>query len=71
MTTDKTPPKEEALLDEIEKAIRKLLKETMRDPQATLTDKTKVMDRALKLAAIKAKMDDEDYGSGFQDTPDA
>ena len=71
MNAPKTPPKEEALLEEIEKAIRKLLKQTMADQTATLTDKTKVMDRALKLAAIKAKMEDEEWGQGFQDAPDA
>lgn len=74
MATKPTPPKpaaEEPLLDELEKATRKLLREVMKDPEASLTDKTKVMDRALKLAAIKAKLQEDDWGKGFQDDPDA
>ena len=49
----------------LEKAISKLLSQVMKDPQATITDKMKVIDRALKLEAIKQKMSDEGYGSGF------
>lgn len=49
----------------LKKAIAKLLKDTMVDPQATLTDKMKVIDRALKLSAIEAKLGDDGYGAGF------
>jgi hypothetical protein len=35
------------------------------DPHASITDKTKVIDRALKLEAIKLKMSDDERGSGF------
>ncbi len=52
---------------ELEKAIDRLLKEVMKDPNATITDKTKVIDRALKLEAIKQKMDEPDEASGFDD----
>ena len=38
---------------ELEKAISELLKATMLDPTASLTDKTKILDRALKLEALK------------------
>jgi uncharacterized glyoxalase superfamily protein PhnB len=37
----------------------------MKDQTATITDKTKVIDRALKLEAIKMKMQDDEWGSGF------
>jgi hypothetical protein len=49
----------------LEKAIGKLLKEVMASTEATITDKMKVIDRALKLEAIKQKMGDDTYGSGF------
>lgn len=49
-------------------AVAKLLKDVMADgSNATLTDKCRVVDRALKLAAIEAKMDDPGFGSGFSD----
>ena len=50
---------------ELEKAISELLKATMLDPTASLTDKTKILDRALKLEALKAKLDQDEWGSGF------
>ena len=50
---------------DLEKAISDLLKQVMADPTATLTDKTKVIDRALKLEAIKLKMSDDEWGAGF------
>lgn len=62
----------------LEKAIGDMLKEVMDDkkkdakgnPLYTLTDRCKVIDRALKLEAIKAKTVDGDYGSGFDDDPE-
>ena len=57
--------KEKGLNPELEAAISKMLKEVMIDPTATITDKTKVIDRALKLEAIKMKMSDDEWGSGF------
>jgi hypothetical protein len=57
--------KEKGLNPELEAAISKMLKEVMIDPTATITDKTKVIDRALKLEAIKLKMSDDEWGSGF------
>lgn len=50
---------------ELEDAVGKLLKEVMNDPQASLTDKTKVLDRALKLEQIKQKISDDEWGKGF------
>jgi hypothetical protein len=57
--------KDKGINPELEKAISELLKATMLDPTATLTDKTKILDRALKLEALKAKMSDDEWGSGF------
>ena len=57
--------KEKGLNPELEAAISKMLKEVMIDPTATITDKTKVIDRALKLEAIKMKMSDDEWGAGF------
>ena len=50
---------------DLEKAISDLLKQTMEDPTASLTDKTKIIDRALKLEAIKQKASDDQWGSAF------
>ena len=49
----------------MESAISQLLKATMSDPMASLTDKTKILDRALKLEALKAKISDDEWGAGF------
>jgi len=51
----------------LEQAISQLLAEVMADPTATLTDKSKVLDRALKLEAIKQKADSDDWGAAFAD----
>jgi hypothetical protein len=50
---------------ELEQAISKLLQEVMQDQTASLTDKTKVLDRALKLEQIKQKISDDEWGKGF------
>ena len=55
---------------ELESAISKLLAEVMADPEATLTDKSKIIDRALKLEAIRLKASDAEWGSGFLDSDD-
>ena len=57
--------KKTGLSPELEKAIANLLKKIMSDPDATLTDKCKVVDRALKLEALKQKVQDDAYGRGF------
>jgi hypothetical protein len=57
--------KDKGINPELEKAISTMLTEVMADSQATITDKTKVLDRALKLEAIKMKMQDDEWGSGF------
>jgi hypothetical protein len=62
--------KEKGLNPELEKAISEMLRAVMIDPVATINDKTKVIDRALKLEAIKMKMQDDEWGSGFMGLDD-
>jgi len=50
---------------DLEEAISDLLKATMLDPTATLTDKTKILDRALKLEQLKLKISDDEWGAGL------
>lgn len=50
----------------LKNAIGKLLKDVMdKDSTHSLTDKVKVIDRALKLAAIEAKLGDEGFGKAY------
>lgn len=51
-------------LDIIEKDMKESVKEN-RDPKYSLTDLMKVMDRILKLEAIRQRMDDDGEGSFF------
>ena len=60
-----TPPKKKGVNPELDKAIAKMLKEVMSNKETTLTDKCKVIDRALKLETIKQRLSDDGYGSGF------
>jgi hypothetical protein len=55
---------------ELEEAVGTLLKEVMADPAASLTDKTKVLDRALKLEQIKQRITEEEWGKGFYSNDD-
>jgi hypothetical protein len=57
--------KQKGVNPELEKAVNDLLRTVMADPTASLTDKTKVLDRALKLEQIKQKISDEEWGKGF------
>lgn len=57
--------KDKGINPDLEKAISDLLKSTMLDTTASLTDKTKILDRALKLEQLKLKMSDDEWGSGF------
>jgi len=56
---------------DLERAISDLLQHVMSDPEASLTDKSRVIDRALKLEAIRLKASDEQWGSGFLDDEDS
>ena len=55
---------------ELEQAVSNLLKQVMEDETASLTDKTKVLDRALKLEQIKQKIADDEWGKGFFNNDD-
>jgi len=55
---------------ELEDAIATLLKDVMSDPEATLTDKCKVLDRAINVEKLKQKISDDEWGSGFIATED-
>ena len=57
--------KQKGINPDLEQAISDMLKAVMADPMASITDKSKVIDRALKLEAIKLKMNDDEWGSGF------
>jgi len=50
---------------ELEKHINQLLSAVMIDDTASITEKMKVVDRALKLEQLKAKISDDEWGSGF------
>jgi len=65
-----TKKKEKGLNPELEKAINKLMDEVMVDPTATIVDKMRVIDRALKLEALKMKDDDSAWGAGFMSDDD-
>lgn len=57
--------KQKGLNPELEEAVNTLLRQVMSDSTASLTDKTKVLDRALKLEQIKQKILDDEWGKGF------
>ena len=61
--------KQKGLNPELETAIEKLVADVMADPMASLTDKCKVLDRAINVEKLKQKLSDEEWGSGFI-TPD-
>jgi hypothetical protein len=42
----------------------------MQDTQASLTDKCKVIDRAINIEKLKQKISDDEWGSGFVTTDD-
>ena len=62
--------KQTGINPDLEAAISKLLAEVMADPEASLTDKLKIIDRALKLEAIRLKASDAEWGSGFMNDDD-
>lgn len=71
MAKDSSKPKIDA---ELEGLIKEMVKEARRagtdkTPAMPVADKFKVIDRALKLELIKHKMDDDEFGTGF-DTDD-
>jgi len=57
--------KQKGINPELEIQINKLMTQVMSDPTASITDRVKVLDRALKLEALKQKADMDEWGSGF------
>jgi hypothetical protein len=55
---------------DLEAAISELLIKVMNDPEASLTDRCKVIDRALNLEKIKQKVDGDSWGEGLFDGED-
>ena len=55
---------------DLEDAVSKLLLQVMSDDMASLTDKCKVIDRAINIEKLKQKISDDEWGSGFIDTGD-
>jgi hypothetical protein len=55
---------------DLEEAVSKLLLQVMQDEQASLTDKCKVIDRAINIEKLKQKLSDDEWGSGFINTED-
>ena len=62
--------KDKGINPELDKFIADLMTQVMNDPEASVTDKVKVLDRALKLEALKLKDADEGWGAGFMDVDD-
>ena len=50
---------------DLEEAVSKLLTEVMSDDTASLTDKCKVIDRAVNIEKLKQKISDDEWGAGF------
>ena len=50
---------------DLEDAVSTLLKDVMQDEMASLTDKCKVIDRAINIEKLKQKISDDEWGSGF------
>jgi len=63
----KKPSSAKGINPELEDAISELLVKVMNDPEASLTDRCKVIDRALNLEKIKQKVSDDDWGTGLLD----
>jgi len=57
--------KSKGLNPDLESAVAQLLTEVMADPDASLTDKCKVIDRMVNIEKLKQKISDDEWGSGF------
>ena len=55
---------------DLEEAVSKLLLQVMADDLDSLTDKCKVIDRAINIEKLKQKISDDEWGSGFIATGD-
>lgn len=57
--------KQKGINPDLEDSIAILLKQVMADDTASLTDKCKVLDRAINVEKLKQKISDDEWGSGF------
>ena len=62
--------KNKGLNPDLEGTVSKLLLLVMEDESYSLTDKCKVIDRAVNIEKLKQKLSDEEWGSGFVATED-
>ena len=62
---NKMAKKDKGVNPELEDAVSKLLSEVMMDSTASLTDKCKVIDRAINIEKLKQKLTDDEWGAGF------
>jgi len=62
--------KDKGINPDLEAAINESLKMVMQDETASITEKMKVIDRALKLESIRLKLTDDEWGSGFSANDD-
>ena len=62
--------KNKGVNQELEEAVNQLLIEVMGDEKASLTDKCKVIDRAINIEKLKQKISDDEWGSGFNTEDD-
>ena len=62
--------KQKGVNPDLEEAVSELLKSVMADDMASLTDKCKVIDRAINIEKLKQKISDDEWGSGFINTED-
>jgi hypothetical protein len=57
--------KQKGINPDLEESIAVLLKQVMADETASLTDKCKVLDRAINVEKLKQKISDDEWGAGF------
>jgi hypothetical protein len=57
--------KQKGINPDLEDSIAVLLKQVMADESASLTDKCKVLDRAINVEKLKQKISDDEWGAGF------
>jgi hypothetical protein len=55
---------------DLEQAVSDLLKLSMQDPDLSMEEKLKIIDRAINLEKLKQKQDSDLWGSGFSDPDD-
>jgi len=57
--------KQKGINPDLEDSIAVLLKQVMADESASLTDKCKILDRAINVEKLKQKISDDEWGAGF------